>query len=708
MERLGERDRVLLGYAYRDPFGNLQQPPPPPPHHRNSDVDFADVFGGPPRRSSFYERRRSLADSLDSQSRSRPLSSGLADEKPVFGELGSPARRRHFGDNFYEDIFPGSDSGSSTSRKLDRDPFFPSAPGSRVLSPNRPVLVGDSSLPPQLSLPKMKFMKGVDHPPFSSPIHHAPYKSEDGDPDASTFPYSPSDSQATPAPDDMRNVGHAFYRQSPLATQTSRGRGRPSEAFSKGSQSERYATSLEGYISSNNFHFSLYKWAAKGVSLTLSSLSQKANDVGRCSRLPEVVIQADDLPSDDDDMSTSTRVSNNQTETHDNKALNDIFMESKGDAGSTITEDVSPKSHSKHLSRTFTGNSGMISDNIEEVSVAIPDTNRPELKNLHHLFKDDFEKDGNMTSAQAEKAGGGQRDVNDDVNAKQQAQGQNSEEHLDAVRPRIKDIPVSLEDKMHGSKVRGKVKEFIKIFNLEGSPKRKGTFESGDRKSKEKDRVKNKLEAQVSVSAAKTDEEMKPAPTNEEGAFSIDSSEVNEPSKKGEIPDFYPSFNVPLSNDPSSERKNTLEPSSDSTQDSIVTPVCNVKESHLVYFDGCLVEQLSQEHMENKETVSHQDQIKIADAKIREWSKGKEGNIRSLLSTLQYVLWKECGWKPVPLVDIIEGTSVKRAYQKALLCLHPDKLQQRGVAEHQKYIAEKVFDILQEAWDQFNSATNVF
>lgn len=202
------------------------------------------------------------------------------------------------------------------------------------------------------SLPKMRFTKGVDHPPFSSSAHHAPYKSEDGDPDASTFPYSPSDSQATPAPDDMRNVGHAFYCQSPLATQTSRGMGRSSEAFSKGSQSERYATSLEGYIGSNNFHFSLYKWAAKGVSLTLSSHSKKTNDVGRCSRLPEVVIQADDLPSDDDDMSTSTStgVSNNQTETHDNKVLSD--------AVSTITVDVLPESHSKHLSRTFTGNSG--------------------------------------------------------------------------------------------------------------------------------------------------------------------------------------------------------------------------------------------------------------------------------------------------------------------------------------------------------------
>lgn len=59
------------------------------------------------------------------------------------------------------------------------------------------------------------------------------------------------------------------------------------------------------------------------------------------------------------------------------------------------------------------------------------------------------------------------------------------------------------------------------------------------------------------------------------------------------------------------------------------------------------------------------------------------------------VLWPESGWKPVPLVDIIEGNSVKRAYQKALLCLHPDKLQQKGAAFHQKYIAEKVFDSLQ-------------
>ncbi|XP_042008701.1 J domain-containing protein required for chloroplast accumulation response 1-like isoform X3 [Salvia splendens] len=92
-----------------------------------------------------------------------------------------------------------------------------------------------------------------------------------------------------------------------------------------------------------------------------------------------------------------------------------------------------------------------------------------------------------------------------------------------------------------------------------------------------------------------------------------------------------------------------------------------------------------------------------ADAKIRRWSAGKEGNIRCLLSTLQYVLWSGSGWQPIALVDLVEENPVKRGYQKALLRLHPDKLQQKGAASHHKYIALQVFDILQEAWDHFNN-----
>ncbi|CAH8328666.1 unnamed protein product [Eruca vesicaria subsp. sativa] len=82
------------------------------------------------------------------------------------------------------------------------------------------------------------------------------------------------------------------------------------------------------------------------------------------------------------------------------------------------------------------------------------------------------------------------------------------------------------------------------------------------------------------------------------------------------------------------------------------------------------------------------------DAEIKRWGAGKEGNLRALLSTLQYVLWPECGWQPVSLTDLITGASVKKFYRKATLCIHPDKVQQKGANLQQKYIAEKVFDML--------------
>ncbi|VYS62455.1 unnamed protein product [Arabidopsis thaliana] len=91
------------------------------------------------------------------------------------------------------------------------------------------------------------------------------------------------------------------------------------------------------------------------------------------------------------------------------------------------------------------------------------------------------------------------------------------------------------------------------------------------------------------------------------------------------------------------------------------------------------------------------------DVEIKRWGAGKEGNLRALLSTLQYVLWPECGWQPVSLTDLITAASVKKVYRKATLCIHPDKVQQKGANLQQKYIAEKVFDMLKEAWNKFNS-----
>lgn len=91
------------------------------------------------------------------------------------------------------------------------------------------------------------------------------------------------------------------------------------------------------------------------------------------------------------------------------------------------------------------------------------------------------------------------------------------------------------------------------------------------------------------------------------------------------------------------------------------------------------------------------------DAEVRRWSSGKEGNLRALLSTLQYILGPDSGWQPVPLTEVITSAAVKKAYRKATLCVHPDKLQQRGASIQQKYVCEKVFDLLKEAWNTFNS-----
>ncbi|KAK4262148.1 hypothetical protein QN277_027739 [Acacia crassicarpa] len=104
-----------------------------------------------------------------------------------------------------------------------------------------------------------------------------------------------------------------------------------------------------------------------------------------------------------------------------------------------------------------------------------------------------------------------------------------------------------------------------------------------------------------------------------------------------------------------------------------------------------------------KEQAERNRLAETLDAEVRRWSSGKEGNLRALLSTLQYILGPDCGWQPIPLTEVITAAAVKKAYRRATLCVHPDKLQQRGASIQHKYICEKVFDLLKEAWNKFNS-----
>ncbi|XP_038702392.1 uncharacterized protein LOC119998971 isoform X2 [Tripterygium wilfordii] len=109
------------------------------------------------------------------------------------------------------------------------------------------------------------------------------------------------------------------------------------------------------------------------------------------------------------------------------------------------------------------------------------------------------------------------------------------------------------------------------------------------------------------------------------------------------------------------------------------------------------------EEKEQSEKDQLQMEMDLLNEDVRLWSAGKEINIQSLLSTLHHILWPSSGWYPITLTSLTESSNVKKAYQRARLCLHPDKLQQRGATLQQKYVAEKAFSILQDAWATFIS-----
>ncbi|KAJ4966624.1 hypothetical protein NE237_018473 [Protea cynaroides] len=116
-----------------------------------------------------------------------------------------------------------------------------------------------------------------------------------------------------------------------------------------------------------------------------------------------------------------------------------------------------------------------------------------------------------------------------------------------------------------------------------------------------------------------------------------------------------------------------------------------------------LAEKNMRDLLAQREQAERNRLAETLDAEVSRWSSGKEGNLRALLSTLHYILGTDGGWQPIPLTEVITAVAVKKAYRKATLCVHPDKLQQKGASIQRKYICGKVFDLLKEAWNRFNS-----
>ncbi|XP_058220866.1 J domain-containing protein required for chloroplast accumulation response 1 isoform X1 [Rhododendron vialii] len=703
MDRLSQGENVLHGYSPKTPL-------------ESTDIDFHDVFGGPPQRSSMQEMRYSLnSTNRSSQGEEdpalslRPRSVGL-NEMPVFGE-DTLTRRRYPSDDFFDDIFRGDESVGS-SRRSNQDPIG-STPGSRVMSPARPLppraeyFSRSLSAQFQFSLPA-KLTKAIDFP-VSASSSRSPHRYKDPTLNAISSLYTPSpplsrlSSEASQEEDDLKNEIRQSYRPSPLSHEVS--------VMSKESLHEKKSGELESTdIGSNlkkelkvaeapntngQFHFSIYKWASKGVPFFMplrgGNSTKSKERVGRCSS---------SNGRNEDRIEPSAVVEEVVLSMPESKSINKIANIVGNLPGETILSDRSEEIERYSLSET-----GLRGSTEKGIPMSKEEAKKPELKPLHSMLSDTVQEKGNDEISR--KCEGKEQLEKTTVSDSNASVGNDEKKHDEkrnkSNRTKVThvnelhspDSQKTSEDNLGQNGAKGKVKDFVKIFNQEAVLKPKIDNETRSQSSRWKSKGAFPADDKECAFPTQTKEtnyvhvnKMKTPPNV---AVMVDKNIVE--SEKQQSPLKTRVFN---SSENSFGQKDTSTTSTESFHDGPKVTDVNIDD---LFQENFVVEEL----YDDPETGDILDDIKISDAKIRKWLNGKEGNIRSLLSTLQYVLWPGSGWKPVPLMDIIEGSAVKRAYQKALLCLHPDKLQQKGAASHQKHVAERVFDVLQEAWEHFNS-----
>ncbi|KAK9813921.1 hypothetical protein WJX73_004880 [Symbiochloris irregularis] len=89
--------------------------------------------------------------------------------------------------------------------------------------------------------------------------------------------------------------------------------------------------------------------------------------------------------------------------------------------------------------------------------------------------------------------------------------------------------------------------------------------------------------------------------------------------------------------------------------------------------------------------------------RIDAWQAGKKDNIRALLASLDTIMWEGSGWTKPGMADLVDKGKVKRAYMRANLIVHPDKVAQKGGTTEQVVIADMAFDALKMAWAKFEA-----
>ncbi|KAF5740754.1 hypothetical protein HS088_TW11G00832 [Tripterygium wilfordii] len=679
MERFSAREGVLLGYSSQRSLGSTSASSSS--SHGNSDVDFADVFGGPPRRSSIHEMRCSLSESTDSRaSSSQNPWTGLM-EKPVFGEEVS-SRRRHTSHDFFDDIFKGGGC-SSSPRKNERDPIF-SVPGSRALSPNQPLPPNaeplSSSLPAQFSLPA-KLLKGTELPTYSLGTLNDQRNKDGASIGINHYPYSPlsrSSSQTDRVAGELRNHVQAVSKNlCPKSLELSNLT--TLDVLEEVGNSKMDSGTSDTLTNGSQFHFFIYKWVSKGMPIAMllrgrnSSRLKETGKIVRCSSLKQTAregLERDSPTATPNDTSSGIQLDK------ENVTLFDGITPGRLEGTQTETlsthqiigENIPANNNACAAAEKRKSQSLFEMDlHIEpeqDTSVFKKEAPKTELNTLDSLLCNDNDGQGNDKMAAKNSAKEQKSKTTKNISAlipsivEKQNRGKPEPDTAEAGKDSLLDTSTTLEGSPGTKKIKGKVKKFVKIFNQDSLSKSKPDVNSQGHSYRRKDRDTSTKEDVLIPTTKAAAKNMHVANVNQKKSPEA-VTKMEESSMQTEKQDYHVQ---PKNYTPGGTSTGQINRPA-STQTSISGGLEAIGGDADELFSGNFL---------------------VIDSKILQWSSGKDGNIRSLLSTLQYVLWAGSGWRPVPLVDIIEGNAVKRSYQKALLCLHPDKLQQKGASSQQK------------------------
>ncbi|MQM16294.1 hypothetical protein Taro_049252, partial [Colocasia esculenta] len=580
----------LLDHAPRDQFATGGAGAPP---SKLAPVDFGDVFGGPPRRRISGNADafgavgvgRVAGGVLEEQygQSSRRWSASVA-EKPVFGGVGvgSPTHRRHLEDDFFSDIFRGN-----------RDLFPPFTTASRVLSPTLPrqptgdMFGGVSAVPSHLSY-SSRLAKSFDYSSFRAPPSFPVCQHEEIAPVAFSVPSSPS--VCAPARG---------------ARQTDK-------------QLKKASAGSKAYGGSGHFHFSIYKWASKGVTLIMpSSFTGRTKSGSRLGAVSSQVWHREDLPLDNEDMFQGIHCLQNLSEVEDKSPFKDLASSRNGHTGSSneVTEITLPAA--ADMKSDASGSHARDSRGFLE------EEEKLRLKNLHEQINENSEGEGDeVITRQTRKKGGLASEVKavmkhgeGTAEVKQKNRKNTISDCAETASQERHTAPKILEDKVLPARAKlGRVKEHIKNFNQEATEKTSDPVGTQTRRPKVKERVEERASAHIANSEQQDNGNCVEALSIPLGAGQSMKKE-HKATMKGlgveKVDGSYP------------ERSGASVPLSDSTPESLDASFCNMEEVHYENIEECLglhVEELSQDHNEVTETDLHQEENKT---KIQEYKSGR-------------------------------------------------------------------------------------